>query len=148
MKIIAVDPGKMCGLFIFVTTTGIVCWDELPPYGLITEVNRQMLISRNISQPVAVVSERYTFTSVKMTPQYDAIETNGALRYITTRWGVRFTLQSRAEKTKVTNEILKRVGWYSATPDGHANDAARHALLSVTRLFPDHEVVRRAIGIV
>lgn len=87
---------------------------------------------------VRIGSERYTIPTGRsvVTAQLDAIMCNGALDWLTTQRDVTFVLQPRAEVKKlVTDAVLRRLGWYKKTKDGHANDAARHAcfLLFVTR---------------
>jgi hypothetical protein len=79
---------------------------------------------------VSIGSERYTIPTGRsvMTPQLDAIMCNGAVDWLTTQREVTFVLQPRAEVKKlVPDSLLKKLGWYKKTKDGHANDAARHA---------------------
>jgi hypothetical protein len=90
------------------------------------------------SQKLSIGSERYTMPTGRsvVSAQLDAIECNGALRWLSAQCKVTFELQPRAEVKKlVTDAILKKLGWYRKTKDGHANDAARHAGF---RLFTTH----------
>lgn len=143
--IIAVDPGKMCGLIVVNEVDGrTVLHAELSPYETVETVWSML----HGTQPLTVVSERFVITpqTHKHTRQYDAIETIGALRYVCRRTDTDFELQSREVKDRVKNETLKLLGWWKPTLDGHANDAAKHAFAAFMRLNPSSEVVRRGIG--
>ena len=142
MILIAVDPGKLCGYFRLNLVASYHA--EYDPFQCVYSV--QQIINHAVNDEVHVVAERFTFTSTKMTRQYDALEVIGALRYVSHRPGVKFTLQSRADKERVSNATLRQIGWYTSTKDGHANDAARHALVYLTRNFPEHPVVRQALA--
>ena len=72
-----------------------------------------------------------------MTPQVDAIETNGAARWIASQCNATFGLQSRSEAKKTMSDAtLRKLGWFKRTKDGHANDAARHLGLMLLKHFP------------
>jgi hypothetical protein len=63
-----------------------------------------------------------------LTAQPEALKTNGALEYVATQCEVTFRQQSRGEAKKVvTDDVLRRLGWFIRTKDGHANDASRQA---------------------
>ena len=141
--VIAVDPGKMCGLFAANLAGEVIQQQELPPYETVDAVRTMLYVTG-----IEVVSERFVITpqTHKHTRQYDAIETIGALRYVCTQRGQRFTLQSRDAKDRVTDKTLKELGWYKRTPDNHVNDAAKHCFAAFMRLDPPGEVVRRGLG--
>lgn len=87
------------------------------------------------SERVFIGTERYTVPTGRsvMTSQLDAIMCNGALLWISSQRDVTIEFQPRAEVKKlVPDALLKRLGWYKKTKDGHENDAARHACF---RLF-------------
>lgn len=142
--ILAVDPGSMCG-YIVVTIDGYTyAHDESTPFHMLEQA-WSMCKSADLS---LIVVERFNIDlrTGKMTRQYDALETIGALRYIATRFGVDFQLQNRAEKSRITPMMLKNLHWWKSTPGGHANDAARHAAAAFVRNFPKSEVVKRMLG--
>lgn len=89
-----------------------------------------------------VASQRFTISTSgrPVSQQLDAIETNGALRFIvqdSPRLHHRFILLPQAEAKKVgTTKVLKSLGWWKTTKDGHANDAARQVLLALLMEWP------------
>jgi len=89
-----------------------------------------------------VASQRYTLSTTgrPMTQQLDAVETNGALRFIvcdSPRLNHEFLLLPQAEAKKIgSHRVLKALGWWKSTPDGHANDAARQVLLALLMRHP------------
>ena len=90
------------------------------------------------AKKLSIGSERYTIPTGRsvVTAQLDAIMCNGALDWLSSQRDVTFEQQPRAEVKKlVTDAVLRRLGWFKKTKDGHANDAARHAgfRLFVTR---------------
>jgi len=73
-----------------------------------------------------------------MSTQVDAIEVNGAARWIASQCDATFALQSRSEAKRIaTNQLLKQLNWRKQTKDGHADDAARHLILTVLKEFPE-----------
>jgi hypothetical protein len=63
-----------------------------------------------------------------LTAQPEAQKANGALEYVATQCGVTFRQQSRVDAKKVvTDKVLRQLGWFKSTKDGHANDASRQA---------------------
>ncbi len=141
--IIAVDPGKMCGLIAVNTRGEVIQHSELTPFETVDVVQSMLWGS-----PVRVVTERFVITpqTHKHTRQYDAIETIGALRYVCMKMGKPFELQSRDAKTRVKDETLKMLGWFMRTPNGHANDAAKHCFVAFMKHDPQGDVVRRGVG--
>lgn len=145
MILIAVDPGKTCGFFRLNapgTTPYLAEYDD--PFNCVRVV--QGILNVNLGADLHVVVERFTFTSIKQTRQYDALEVIGALRYVARLGGASFTLQSRSDKTRVTNDMLRRLDWYTVRGNGHANAAAQHGLVFLSRRYPDHPAVRQALA--
>jgi hypothetical protein len=141
--IIAVDPGKMCGLIVANERGEIIQHAELTPFETVSAVS-----SMTYGTPVRVVTERFVITpqTHKHTRQYDAIETIGALRYVCMRQDVPFEIQSRDAKNRVGDQTLRILGWFMRTPDGHANDAAKHCFAAFMRHHPQGDVVQRGLG--
>lgn len=131
-NIIAVDPGKVAGIAVVCASGGFVSF-ELPASEALEFVWRLT----NLWVFVDLVSERYTMTKKTMTPQTDALEMNGALRFIANRLERSFTLQGRSEVKKAMSDVVLRdVDWFVRTKDGHANDAARHLGFRILQSHP------------
>jgi len=132
--IIAVDPGAMCGGAVLHWATDVYPW-ELSPLDTGRRVNTMLQGSGDTIWHV--VSERFVPQAGVRTPQLDAIEVNGMLRWIASQYNVTFELQSRSEAKKImTDQLLRKLDVYTKTKDGHANDATRHAFLRLHNLFP------------
>lgn len=76
--------------------------------------------------------------TLKTARQYDALYFNGWLIHFFRRLrpedGIVLVQQTPAQaKSFSTNNKLEAVGWYTASPGGHANDAAKHILLAAVR---------------
>jgi hypothetical protein len=133
--IIGVDPGLIAGVAVLTaaslpggTFSTTMSASEMPWCDAVTYVDRWCRPPEG--KYVRIGSERYTIPTGRsvVSAQLDAIECNGALRWISSQREVTFALQPRAEVKKlVTDAVLRRLGWYKKTKDGHANDAARHA---------------------
>jgi hypothetical protein len=73
-----------------------------------------------------------------ITPQPEALMAIGALEYVLTLRGITLRQQPRAEvKKAIPDTLLRRLGWYKKTKDGHANDAARHVGFLVLQTHPE-----------
>lgn len=122
INLIAVDPGKIAGVAVICASGGFASL-ELPAKQALELVWRLA----NLWVFVDIITERYTMTQKTMTPQTDALEMNGALRFIANRMDRPFTQQGRSEvKKAMSDQVLRDVDWFVRTKDGHANDAARH----------------------
>lgn len=135
MGLIALDNGAMCGFALLANRRFVSA--EYAPFDvllLLDEFLRTMTTWTWI-----IVAERYDVGghSRPMTAQVDAIETNGAARWISSQYNATFGLQPRSEAKKVMPDAtLRRLGWYKRTKDGHANDAARQLGLALLQHFP------------
>ena len=125
--IIAVDPGKTCGVAFF-------GWSFSS--GEHSAQNALALVHYVLAGSGAelVVCESFVPRPGIRTWQPEALETIGALRYICQREGIPFELQAPADAKRFsTNDKLQLLGWRNPTPGGHADDAARHLLLAAVR---------------
>lgn len=131
MKYLAIDPGKMCG--IAMRSNPDIVWPatwELPTWEAVQFADAVLTTGEGFT----VVCESFTPRPGTRTWQPDALEVIGALRWTCMKYAHEFELQTPAQaKSFSTNEKLKRIGWYSPTKDGHANDAVRHLLLAMVR---------------
>lgn len=148
MIYIAVDPGGYSGMARWYSDsddkpvtvevpahkTGHALWESLSgEIGALTRVH--------------VACEQYTIKqSGVMTNQPEALKISGVVEFICDWFGVPLTWQTPGDaKSLVPDKVLRQLGWYRATKDGHANDAMRHIL----RLVATKEPLRYAelIGI-
>ena len=137
-----VDPGEVCGYIVFDAIGTVHEFGETDPYSCVSAGERFAVGGTTF------VVERYVITpqTAKMTRQYAALETIGALRYVATKTGSRFILQSRSQKNRISNDALKRAGLWMPTKGGHANDAARHGIITFIRELPNSPIVKLALG--
>jgi hypothetical protein len=140
IQIIGVDPGAMCGVAVFqwIGSHRYFQSYEKTPLETIRFVRKKI----DDMSGWVVASQRYTISSSgrPVSQQLDAIETNGALRFIvldSVRLHHEFMLLPQAEAKKIgTTKVLKALGWWQTTKDGHANDAARQVLLALLMKQP------------
>lgn len=145
--IVAIDPGKTCGLTAISDDGGLIKNFESDPYVTLKYLEDVCKVMR----PLVVIIERFTITQRIMSQQTDALEVIGAVRWICWQGGVSLTLQSRADKSRVTNEMLRDLElWAPRTrsPGGHANDATRHAVVYITQRMPRHPIAKRVLGMI
>lgn len=131
MIIIGVDTGLY---------TGMAYWDtkimEKPnaievPYIETGDTLFKWLHSVNARQDVAVACERFVILpgSRLKTAQPEALMGMGAVEYICRAAGRRVVWQFPVDaKRLVPDSLLRQIGWYVQTKDGHANDGMRHLL--------------------
>jgi len=134
--LIAADPGGMTGIASLTYTA----FDSLEmEHSSVTGFVTGMLdYHKRIQHPVILGAERFIEQrSGKHSSQPHAQRIIGALEEAAKSRDIRFELQNTSDaKTIGRDSVLKRLGWYRpATP--HGNDAARHLLLMINRIFPD-----------
>lgn len=140
-RIVGEDPGLITGLAtahikldesgLHVTQFGYeLGWDE-------TADALEHLLRLGRYDVVAV--ERYVITNrtAKLTQQPEALEMIGATRSACRRYSVPMILQSKSDADTICSDrVLKSIGWYQRTKDGHANDASRQVLLALSAYAP------------
>lgn len=142
MKLVAIDPGLMAGLFW--TNGHEVHGGDANAYTTVKNLEDHFL---PYPEDLEIVCERYNITSqtAKMSRQYDALEMIGAIRYLCKKYNVPLTLQSRSDRKKVSNDMLRAIGWYIPTKEGHTNEAARHCFVRFAVKYPEHRLVQKSI---
>lgn len=88
---------------------------------------------------VLIASERFVITpsTGKKSQQQDAIKGNGALDWLAHRRGYAREEKTAASAKKLNpDDRLRRMGLYTPTDGGHANDATRHLLLAIESHLP------------
>ena len=146
--IIGVDPGKMTGVWVMVDTDHVIGVEKPALEALVFIESAMSHVPGNTHIIFAV--ERYDIgvNTVKLTRQYEAMEVIGAIKYLAHRRGECLVeMQSRSVKTRVSNDVLRKLNWWTAGSAGHMHDAQRHALVAATKYTPWHDLVKRAYGI-
>jgi hypothetical protein len=129
VRYIAFDPGKTTGVAMLDTSS-----DDPPVTWQLPAMEAVAMMDDFIDHECVVVCETFSPRPGVRTWQPDALETIGALRYLTWTRGADFQLQTPAAAMSfATNDKLRRAGWWSPTTGGHVNDALRHMLLAVYR---------------
>ena len=127
ISIIAFDPGEITGYCFFArsrdsTEKDMFQWYEKP---WLDAVHHIATYARNMQR---IVGERFDQPGKRgsvLTAQPAALMCIGAVQYVATQCNVTFELQGRSDASKITDKVLKQLGWYVKTQDDHANAAAR-----------------------
>ncbi len=133
MRYIAIDPGVV---------TGVVCWgtdfpDTLEWHELddLRDVARWVRARTAFRDDVTIVTEKFQISArtIRGKVFYDSLYFNG---WLSIEFPDRIEQTPAQAKGFATDKVLKHLGWFNRTKDGHANDAARHL---VYRLVKDRE---------
>lgn len=121
--IITVDPGNVSGVAVY-SGPGTIPQSFEVPYADFSRFFWGQL--EQVILPEVVV-ERYVMTSSKLlTPQPLALMTMGQVEMACHRHGLgwHYYLAS-VNKANCPDSLLRKLGWYRRTKDGHANDGMR-----------------------
>lgn len=141
MILVGIDPGKVTGIavwwdpFVYDSEFKKSCVDtaEVENSTSVVAVLRRMLDG---DPPFAVAVERY-IANTRKTHQPAAGEVTGAVRSLCEQLSVRCVYQSPGFAKRIgTTSRLKQLGWWTPTPDGHANAALGHVLLLMASFMP------------
>lgn len=138
MIIIGIDPGNV---------TGMTLWDlekEAPtqwreePSSTVGNVLREWLdVCIPWHAEVVLSVEKYTMTPGIKTAQPAALMVMGVLEDIAQLRGIKLDYHLPATtKKQVSNTLLRKLGWWTPTKDGHVNDALRLVLCELSRVNP------------
>lgn len=138
MIILGIDPGQV---------TGMAWWDldkEAPtqwreePSETVGEALRLWFSWASVAKaPVRVAVERYTITPGIKTAQPAALMTMGVIEDQCRQHCIPFAYyQPATTKKQVSNTLLRKLGWWTPTKDGHANDALRLCLVQLAHTDP------------
>lgn len=129
--IVGVDPGKTCGHALLLThdPLGTLMAGQHPPMELVDRVHLHL---GAVPGPGLIAVERFTVTArtAQLSPQLDAVEVIGCLRWLAYRYGVDLLLQTPAAAKRFASDVHLRIWGVYDTRNDHANDATRHALLA------------------
>lgn len=140
MIIIGIDPGNVTGMALWNLdlTEAPSTWRE-EPYETVGHELRQWLAHRDTvgRSQIKIGVERYTMTPGVKTAQPAALMTMGVIedqcRYYGVEW--HYYLPSSTKKM-VSNTLLRKLGWWTPTKDGHVNDALRVVLCELATIDP------------
>lgn len=137
MIIIAIDPGKTCGLAIYDVAEKTMLGSEVDFFDFGDWLNTSLHNLKSADVTVMVACERFTIGAGTIKRSQDAhwaLEGIGVARYVTHCYAYEFLLQSPADaKQFATDAKLRKADWY-VPGKGHANDAIRHASLAMASL--------------
>lgn len=140
MIIIGIDPGKMTGVAVYDTSIPKKhpVTDEIPA----AEVGKWLRTQVSFDYPgpdVRVMGEQFTMSSGGvLTPQPEALEVMGVVKDMKAFLGyhLEWVLPSTS-KRRAPNELLRKMGWWRPTKDGHGNDACRLIVEGLVRWDQD-----------
>jgi len=143
-SVLAVDPGKASGIALVTWSGGS---DDLPKLIYAIEAQpedygtslRTLLSQGQESTNLKVVCERFVINAatVRNSQAPYSLEQIGVLKHICREGNYlveNIAFQAPVDaKNMFPNDALRKIGTWHVGGEGHANDAIRHALLSLTR---------------
>ena len=140
--LVGVDPGKVTGVAVWWDPEVYDCSNHLKSGLDVAEVSsstqvpaviRRMLDGR---RPDLILVERCR-QNPRKTNQPEAVEVTGAVRSLADDLVVRCVYQSPSPAKKmVTTALLRRLGLWHPSADGHQNAATAHLLLGMATFMP------------
>lgn len=128
MIIVGIDPGNVTGVALWAVGDPAPWWHEIP-----AEVMGNWLRTSGIPglpRPIYMRYEKFTIMpNAVVTPQPDALEVTGVVKdFARQHWIELNHSQPRSSKKNHPDALLRKLGWFQRTKDGHANDAMRQVL--------------------
>lgn len=144
-NILSFDPGGMTGIAHYVRELSNVGYvgrfmsTQLPADDVMPFVAKYYEAQVHCGNtPIVVAYERYNVrrSTHQQSAQHDAEHHIGAIKAFCEQHGIKCDSQGAGEAKHVgTTALLKRIHFWKPRC-GHANDAARHALLALIRIWP------------
>jgi hypothetical protein len=133
--LVAVDPGKITGFFVW-SEGQVLLHEQLPCHDFLDWVEEVVPMYAGFDLTMAAESFLITAQTVKKAADaHWSIGSNFVLGRLCQRHQVHLELQTPATaKSFSTDAKLRRLGWYKPTKGGHANDAARHGVVRLVEL--------------
>lgn len=131
MRILAVDPGTVTGIADYDKQRGVF-FNEVKGgvKGFVDAVRHSLPLYDVVVCESFVISPR----TLRVSRVHDSLDIIGWLKGEEGYTYPELVMQTPAQaKQFATDDKLRRLGWYNATKDGHANDAARHLLTYLAR---------------
>jgi hypothetical protein len=138
MIIIGCDPGNVSGMAWWdLRKDAPSQWRE-EPYETFGDTFREwMSWCANLDKRnVHVGCEKYVMTPGIKTAQPAALMTMGIVEDQTKLYGTGLHWYLSATTKKKSNTLLRKLGWWTPTKDGHVNDALRVVLCELSRVDP------------
>lgn len=139
--LVGVDPGNVTGISIWWDPDFFDSTDRPSPLDvaevenstMVTAVIRRMLDGH---RPNIIMVERCK-QNPRKTHQPAAGEVAGSVRSLAEELHVRCVYQSPSPAKKIApTDLLKRLGFWRPSPDGHQNAATAHVLLGMATFMP------------
>jgi|SRR5687768_14895145 len=139
MIIIGIDPGNVSGMTWWdLDKEAPTQWLEQPYAGFGDALRTWFGWANDMKADVQVAVEKYTMTPGIKTAQPYALMTMGIIEDACGVEGISFHYFLPATtKKQVSNTLLRKLGWWTPTKDGHVNDALRLVLCELSRVDPD-----------
>lgn len=137
MIIVGVDPGKVTGIAMFVRTlrAGDLIHAEEVPAAQAGTFLRQWTAGIHDKEMIWAVEKYVMLPSRAKTAQPDALTVTGVVQGLAV--GSRYVEQMAGPvKRLASDRVLKKLGWWQPTPDGHANDAKRQIVFAMAQYYP------------
>lgn len=136
MFIISVDPGLVTGMDLY--TAGHRETLEVPHAEVGSALRRWNAALSGVHERIDMAVERYTMTPGIKSPQPHALMIMGVCEDHARHnsWTLSYYTPGMSKKL-CTNDTLRRLGWWTPTKDGHANDARRITLAHISVKFPE-----------
>lgn len=137
MIILGIDPGNVTGVANWCIGQGGTPASEEVPADEMGEWLSDFLKAAPAGA-VRVFAERYTMTPGIKTAQPAALEVMGVVKHeCRQNWAPLEWVQPSTSKHMGADSVLRKIGWYRKTKDGHANDAMRLIIFGLARTDPD-----------
>ena len=134
MRIVAVDPGGMCGLAEYVSGANAFASWELPYLQAVQAVEATAHDWLGID---LLVVERFDISPSTLKKNMEGpmmtLDVIGGLRYVAYKERIKFEPQPQSARDVATPARLKKLGWYKPSKGGHRNSAASHLLAAALR---------------
>lgn len=138
MIIIGIDPGNVTGMALWdLEKEAPTQWLEEPSATVGNALRKWLDYFVPAHAEVVLSVEKYTMTPGIKTAQPAALMVMGVLEDIAQFRDIKldYHLPSTTKK-QVSNTMLRKLGWWTPTKDGHANDALRLLLCELSRVDP------------
>jgi len=155
LTILTFDPGKATGWCVFQphepSDTGFAAGEYDDWHKFAHWVDIYIPVQQGRGHRVIVVGEHFTISqrTIKTAVDYSALYLNGAVQQSCWEHDADFKFQTaamiKAKPNIATNANLKKLGWYTPTKGGHANDAVRHMVHFIKDKAYGQEILGRLL---
>lgn len=138
MILIGIDPGNVSGMALWdLEKEAPTQWREEPSATVGNALRKWLDYFVPGHAEVVLSVEKYTMTPGIKTAQPAALMTMGVLEDVAQLRGIKLDYFLPATtKKQVSNSLLRKLGWWTPTKDGHVNDALRLVLCELSRIDP------------